>query len=329
MLFTLTEKSLCVVEKHVAAFTVGFDKDFNEVAPSWGRHGGPLTLAQSGSEVTLTRWKASGDATSALVVDSTVGPIDLGIAANEYVNRGAVDLPFLDATALGWASFGKPDGELILLDASAVATRFDAEGLFALVGLAGDTKDRFVYSGLSPVGAPGANSVALYTADICGKALCASGTESVHTEGDASGPVAVDEAGNVIAVFPDLAKNTQSMRGFAAAAIAPGSMKPTSEELFSRPGAGASLAAIAPTDDASGYAFFQPTLSFEYKNLIVQRYTADAELATDGPAHDALIPTKPNTDLRIFTDDTGRLWVGIATDAAKGESTFFVLARDS
>ena len=329
--FTITEKSLCVVEKHVAPFFVGFDAAFNELGPSWGRHGGPLTLTQDGSKISLSRWKASGDALSPLVLLPSTGPVELGIAATEYVNRVAVDLPFSEWTAVSWARFGAPAGELVLLASDKLDKRFDVEGLFTLAGIAGDKTNRIVHASLSAMAAPGAAKVGLYTADFCGTALCPMGAAETHVEGDASGPVAVDLDGNVFAMFPNLANATQTLRAYPALAIAPGATNPAGVEFFEMPGAGAALAALAPKGDSPGYVFLQPTIAFDYKNMVVQRFKIAAgmtgELVTDGVAHDALIPTKANTELRIFTDDAGRLWVGIGTDPMKGESTFFVLDR--
>jgi hypothetical protein len=328
--FALKDASLCVVAKYTAPFVVGFDANFVEIAPSWGRHGGPLTLAQSGKNVTLTRWKLPAATTGALTVASTAGPIDTAINAQIapamlFMNAWAIDLPFNDWTAVGWADFGSPNGELILLAGSAIDARFPATGVFAAEGLSAGGKNRILTASLSALGASGM-ATGFYSADVCGKALCTMGTAQVQTQGDASGPVARDTAGNAFAVFPNLASKKQEIAAWAAAQIAPGAAAPKGETLATLDGSGVSIAAKAPNTTSAGYVLFQPAVMFVNQDVVALRYTVSAgKVAAMGSATAAIVPAKAGTEVRLLADDQGRLWAGIATGAS--ESTFFVLER--
>ncbi len=333
--FTLADPALCVVAKYTAPFTVGFDTaTFAEIAPTWGRHGGPVTLVQSGKNVTLTRWKLPAGATGALTVASTVGPVDTAISPQIapqmlFMNAWAVDLPFNNWTALGWADFGTPNGELILLAGSAIDARFPASGVFAAEGLAAAGKNRILTASLSALGGSGA-STGLYTADMCGKALCAMGTAQAQKQGNASGPVARDAAGNVFAVFPDIGTKKQQIAGWAAAQIAPGAAAPAGAALATLDGSGVSIAAKAPSGNLPGFVLFQPAVMFVSQNVTVLHYAVAAgKIAALGTAAAGIVPAKAGSEVRLMSDDQGRLWAGIATGTNPNapESTFFVLDR--
>ncbi len=326
--FKLADTSLCVVAKYTAPFVVGFDTNFNEISPSWGRHQGPLTLKQEGGNVTLTRWKVPAGATGALTAE-VIGPIATQVAPAEFINATAVDLPFNNWTAIGWAKFMSPNGELLLLNDKTVAKRFNTEGLFAVAGLHALMKDRILSASFSEVGKPGAKTAGLYYADVCGQDLCASGTGNESASGDAGGPIAVDLDGNVFASFPSIAGDKQSVRGFAAGLIAPGKAPMGGGfPVFSLAGGGQAMAAMPPRNGSDGYILFQPdTKDFVYLDPIVQRYAVPSDVAPKGTPKPALTLAKAGTEIRLMSDDQGRIWVGVVTDAMKGESAFFVLDR--
>jgi hypothetical protein len=331
--FELKLTELCVVERHAAPFVVGFDENFVEIAPTWGRHQGPLTLAQSGNAFTLTRWKVPADPQGALTVESTQGPVDTAIPMNAapaslFLNAAAVDLPFGGWTAIGWADFGTPKGELLLVGANGIDKRHAVTSVYAVAGIAGQAKHRVLTSSASPLGMTGM-TLGLHATDLCDGVVCGGGTALVTKNGDASGPVVTDSAGHAIAAFPDIAKGTQALVGYGAEAVAPGKMPSDGATLATLDGSGTSLVALAPKADAAGIALFQPAVMFVPGDVVVQQYTVlDAKtLNAKGATKAAIVPKNPGTDVRMMRDDQDRIWIGLRIDATKPESAFFVLAR--
>ncbi|MBM4356820.1 MAG: hypothetical protein FJ096_01795 [Deltaproteobacteria bacterium] len=331
--FELKLAELCVVERHAAPFVVGFDENYVEIAPTWGRHQGPLTLAQTGNAFTLTRWKAPAEPSAPLTVESTAGPVDTAIPMNAapatlFLNAAAVDLPFGNFTAVGWADFGTPKGELLLVGANGIEKRHAVSSLYAVAGLTDKAKHRVLTSSASTLGATG-SAIGLHATDLCDGAICPSGTALITKQGDASGPVVTDSAGHALAVFPDIAKGTQSLVGYGAGAVAPGVTPAAGATLATLDGSGTSLVALAPTNEAAGIALFQPAVMFVPGDVLVQQYTVlDAKtLNAKGAAKAALVPKTPGTDVRMMRDDQDRIWVGLRIDTTKPESVFFVLAR--
>ena len=80
--FTLDVPELCLVAKYDAPFAAA-----SYAPPTWGRHGGPLTLAQAYNgptptdELTLTRWAVPTEATGTLTTMEVVGPFNAGVTA--------------------------------------------------------------------------------------------------------------------------------------------------------------------------------------------------------------------------------------------------------
>lgn len=331
--FDLLADDLCVVARYTAPFVVGFDENYKEIAPTWGRHGGPLTLEQTGNAFTLTRWKVPTEAEGALTVDSTLGPVDTAIPPNLapaslFLNAAAQDLPFGGFTAVGWAEYGSPKGELLLVGPTKIDARFGLTSLYAVAGLAGKDRHRVLTASASALGTVGSD-IGVHASDLCNGAVCANGTAVVTKSGDASGPVVTDAVGNAFAVFPNIAKGTQSLVGYGAGSIAPG-VKPTGgATLATLDGSGTSLAALAPTASAAGVVFFQPAVMFVPGDVVAQRFEAlDAKtLTAKGATAKAIVPKKMGTDVRLMVDGNGRLWVGLRTSTAMAESTFFALAR--
>ncbi len=326
--FAIDEPGLCLVGKHTAPFTMGYS-----IVPSWGHHGGPLTMVQSTSpvdEITLTRWAVPTTPTGPLTVAETVGPIDLDINQQTlFMNGSAVDLPTNGWTFVGWAAFGATDGEAIMLDQATVATRYNVAGLFAGVGVDdGAGTGRLLHSALTPLDAPTATDGAgLYAADICaGPTPC--GEHSVALGGDANGPVALDRDGTLFTTFPDLAGGTQTLRAFAGSEIAPAAAATPGTEIFTTSGSGTALAAMAPAGDAPGVVFLQVFngQTFMAEDVMAHDYAvAGGTVTPSGQLTGALTMATAGTAVNLMTDGDGRLWVAI--DTGTDEVTFYVLAR--
>ena len=343
--FELTEPGLCVVARYEAPFIVGFDENYVELAPTWGRHGGPLTLKQTGTAFTLARWKLPPGAEGNLALDGTPAPIESAISpmnapASLFLNASATDLPFGDWTLVGWSEFGTPKGEALLVGPKGIEQRLSTAGLYAVAGLHTQGRARILSASLSGLGQPG-STVGLYASDFCpaGPTFGACGANSgsvknglVTKAGDASGPVTVDHAGHAFAVFPSLASDEQTIMGYAAETIAPGAATPVATVLATLAGSGTSLAALAPSANEAGFAFFQPAQTFVPGNVLIQRYEVVQKgkaLAPKGAPSNAIVPKAPGSDVRLMVDDKGRLWASLRVDPKQSKSSFFVIDRRS
>lgn len=325
--FAIERDELCLVGKYDAAVEVGFF-----VSPTWGRHGGPLTASYEpapADQAALTRWQVPAGATGTLAPQTLHVP--LGIAASPvFFGAQAVDLPFEDWTLVSWTgNFGGTDGEALLLSGGAVAQRRAVVGWFAAVGL-GDAGDdgRVLHTSLTELGQPFAAQVpALYAADFCvGPVLC--GVSTVAAWGEASGPVATDQDSNVFVFQTAFSTGDQTLRAFAATTVAPGAAATAGDELFTVSGFGSELAALSPDHASPGLVLFQPfnPSTFEALDVVAQPYAvADDTVAIAGDPSMALSLVTANTAVTLMTDDSSRLWVGVATGA--GQSTFYVLGR--
>jgi hypothetical protein len=326
--FAIDEPGLCLVGKHTAPFAMGYS-----IVPTWGRHDGPLTMVQSLSPVdtiTLFRWALPATPTGPLTLSETEGPIDLAInQPSLFMNGAAVDLPSHSWTFVGWAAYGSTAGEAIMVDQAAVAARWNVAGLFAGVGVDdGAGAGRLLHSGLTPLDAPtAADGSGLYAADLCaGPTLC--GEHSVALGGDATGPVVLDQDGNLFTTFPDLGDGSQKLRGFTSAEIAPAAAATPGAEIFTTSGSGTALAALAPAGDAPGVVFLQVFngQTFLAENVIARDYdVTGGALTPNGPVATALTMVTAGTAVNLMTDGNGKLWVAI--DTGTDEVTFYVLAR--
>jgi hypothetical protein len=340
--FTIADPALCAVAVYDADALLGTDADagFYFRAPTWGRHGGPLTATpKDEGAVEITRWQvptaATGSLTAATELVANVVP------EGGFLGSQAIDLPFFGWTALSWTGqFPATQGELALTGGAAVEARYPVNGLFAGAGLAsmGGGHGRVVYAGLSALEDAASSENGLYAADSCGSegddprllpdgdGSCAAPT-LVAAWGDASGPVAADAQGNLFAVLASFGGD-QEARGFSAAAIARGAAPTEGDTLFVVPGFGTSLAALAPLEGDDGWLLFQPASSstFEALDVVAQRYAASDEgIEAEGQPATLLALTTPNTSLALLTDDDGRLWVGAPREG--GGSAFVVIAR--
>lgn len=328
---TLKDDTLCAVARYDAAEELGF------TAPSWGSHGGPLTVrAGMNGKFDLVRWTPPASAKGTLTRKEA--NVDGMIPAGAFLGGQAVDLPFFGWTAISWTgSFPDLTGEILLVKGSAVDKSYATNGAFATAGIsAANAQGRLLLTGLSAVGDAKAGANGLYAADTCGTAAQPSllpGQDatckapiSVTAWGDSSGPVTVDHDGNAFAVMTSF-DGTQEARGFDAASIARGAGTTAGVKLFTIPGFGANVAALAPTSTAPGIVVYQPSseTTFLPVDAIEQQYTVTGgKLAAVGALKPMLQATTADAFLYVMVDDQERLWVG--TDTAAG-ATYVVLAR--
>lgn len=332
-LFTLAQPSLCAVALYEADAMIV--QSFQ--TPTWGAHGGPLTMkAIDGGEVTLERWSLPAGPSGKLTKVDT--QVDAQIPAGAFAGSAAVDLPFYGWTAIDWSgAFPDTLGEVILIKGAKVEKRYPVNGAFALGGVASAAdKGRLLLTGLSAVGDSAAGTNGLYAADTCGDAAmpallpggnpaCKAPLE-VAAWGDASGPIAVDHDGNVFALTSSFSGD-QEARAFAAASIAAGAPATDGSKLFTLPGFGSALAALAPKGAAKGLVAFQPFdgMTFAAEDVIGQEFSVAAGAIKPEGTPTALIkPVTAGTALALFTDDQERIWVAVPTAAG---TTFVVLAR--
>lgn len=335
-LFTIEDSSLCAVAVYTAdALISSF-----ESSPTWGSHGGLLTVAKGAAagSLELTRWTAPSGASGALTGAKT--SIAAAIPGEFFAGVQALDLPFFGWTAASWtAKFPATGGEALLLSGDTVAARYDVNGFFSVAGVGDATAGRMLYSGLSALGAPGDSINGLYAADSCGTAAqmprlvpngdatCAA-PSAVAPWGEASGPVAVDGAGNVFAVMTNFSSSDQEARGFEASTVKRGAPATSGVTLFKMSGFGGALAAIAPDATSAGLLAFQPSdaATFAALDVIAQRYSATSgALKAEGNTSVLLKLTEAETLLTMTADDQDRLWVG-GPNGASG-TLIVVLAR--
>ncbi|WP_437478463.1 hypothetical protein WME75_30330 [Sorangium sp. So ce1014] len=312
-LFSLVDPAWCAVAVYRTDEELGF------ASVTWGRHGGPM-LARSDAEgaVEIVRLTPPDEADGALAAARTT--VDAGLPDGAFLGGQAVDLPFFGWTAISWTrAFPDTRGELVLIEDRAVAKRYEVNGFFAAAAVEG----RLLHTGLSPLGDPAAGPNGLYAADRCGAAgqdarLVPEGDAScaepaaVAAWGDSSGPVAADLRGNVFAVLPS-ADGTQQARGFAASAIARGAGPAEGDVLFSLPGSGMSLAALAPEQGAPGLLVFQPSDPATYEALapVAVAFSDDGgRVRADGSPAPLLELATAGTSLALLADDANRLWIG-------------------
>ncbi|WP_437605980.1 hypothetical protein WMF20_33700 [Sorangium sp. So ce834] len=314
--FSLVDPAWCAVAVYTTDEEIGF------ASVTWGRHGGPMfARSDAGGAAEIVRLTPPEGADGELAAASTT--IDAGVPDGAFLGAQAVDLPFFGWTALSWTSaFPDTLGEVILIEdraVRAVAERYEVNGFFAAAAVEG----RLLYTGLSPLGDPAAGANGLYAADRCGAAgqdarLVPEGDAScaapaaVAAWGDSSGPVAADLRGNVVAVLPS-ADGTQEARGFATEAIARGAGPTEGDVLFSLPGSGTSLAALAPEQGAPGVVVFQPSDPATYEALApVAVATSDdgGRVRAEGSPAPLVELATAGTQLSLFTDDANRLWIG-------------------
>jgi hypothetical protein len=325
-LFTIADASFCAVAMYEADESIGFQ------VPSWGAHGGPLWFQAdtSGGGVTIERWKAPAGATGALTKQTT--HVDAKIPDGAFAGAQAIDLPFFGWTAISWTgAFPDTTGQIELIEGSAVDRAFAVNGVYGLAAVGDATSGRLLHTGLSPIGAPTVDTNGLYAADACdmpkpdlGAGTGCQAPAAIAAWGDSSGPVAVDHDGNAFVVLASFGMGNQEARGFAAADVARGAAPTEGTSLFTLPGFGSSLAAIAPRDAHPGLLVFQPfDMDATPLDVIAQAYTTNGGLVAEGTPATFLALTAPVSPW-FMVDDADRLWVAVPGDT---KTTFVVIAR--
>jgi len=335
--FMIEDASLCVVAMYTAPIEVGQDANFYTAAPSWGRHGGPLIVKPgpmgNPDQVTLTRLTPPAMSGAAMTAATT--EVDLNAGGTFFLGSEAIDLPASSWTLLSWTGMAAV-GEVVAVDDKTVAKKYPNVGFYAAATVAGQSKQRLVHTGLTKLndGDDKGGATGLYAADFCsGPALCDDpGPQSIHAWGKATGALAADGDGNVFAINTDPAflggDDTQTLLAFPATSIAAGSGPAAGVEMFTMPGFGSALAAMAPKAGSHGYIFFQPhdPMSYAALNVVAMRYSSDGTaMAPESAAADAITMIAQPTQAMLMNDDQGRLWMSINSDT--NESTFYLIDR--
>lgn len=302
-------------------------------APSWGSHGGPLQAIPGVDTVVVTRWSVVNNAT---LTAATASATTTGVPVDAFWGGLAVETAATSDTCgdhrlihLGWtgADFVN-QGQLVTVGDGAAASQAQATGLYGMAGVG----SRLFYTGISAVGGPNANDLALYSADgdPCTQAIGAS-QKLAAGWGLAAGPVAADVDGNVFAVMTDYLVGTQELRGFKALdAGGAGPITPVQGATFD--GFGDGLAAVPPTPALPGLVVLQPNdgASFAYLDLVGQEYTSAGGSLELGATRDVVHFGADDTNVSLFTDDQGRLWIGVPyheKNAPFQSTRFYVLGR--
>ena len=310
--FTLDVPELCLVAKYDAPFAAA-----SYAPPTWGRHGGPLTLAQAYNgptptdELTLTRWAVPTEATGTLTTMEVVGPFNAGVTGSDPFFAGvAVDLPDTALTLVGWAD-STLAGQLIALDGTTVADSWDVHGYFWGAALSDGTTTRLLHSSLSELDATTSDTSGVYASDWNAASPATPTNATVDTWGLANGPVTVDAEGNAFAVMTDYINGNQTLRAWPSTTVAPGTAAP------------------AGTD---GLAFYQPQ-TFDGNGVVsedvtLQRYEVVGDaIEAVGAATTGIDLVTDNTEVVLFVDGAGRLWVGVADSLSS--AIFYVFDRDA
>jgi hypothetical protein len=328
--FTISDATFCAVAVYTADETLSSQ-------PSWGSHGGPLTLVAdaTGGGVTLERWTAPSGVMG--VLTKTTTHVAAGVPTGAYLNAQANDLPFFQWTAISWTGPGTATtGEIALIAAGAVATTYTANGPFWLAGISdGAGQGRLLFTGLSPLGAPTTDTNGLYAADACsaptqelGAGTGCAASQLIDAWDEYSGPIALDKNGNAIVVLTSATADTQEARGYTAAQVARGAPAAKGTTLFSIDGYSGSLAALAPTATAPGLVVFEPfdATSYFALDVIEQVYsvTGGVVAASGAPTTLLTVPTMMTTGPSFITDEADRLWVAVSGTTS---TTYVVLQR--
>ncbi len=323
--FTIADASFCAVAVYTAPEAIGYQ------VPTWGSHGGPLVVQQgTGTGVTLERWTAPTGTTGTMTVQTT--PVAAALPATTFLGAQALDLPFFGWTAISWTNpFPDSTGQFELIASGAIATSYTVNGPYGAAAVAASSLGRLLYTGLSPLGAPTTSVAGLYAADACSSPAQALGTGTdcspsalVDAWGDSTGPVVTDSTGDVFAVLPTVAAQTQEARGFLASSVARGAAATAGVSLFTMAGSSVALAALAPSAAHPGLVILQPAdLTYTPLDVVAQKFTTGSSLVATGTPT-KLLTVAPGQGLSFLVDGTERLWVAVNGTAS---TRYVVLAR--
>jgi hypothetical protein len=327
-LFALETDALCVVARYDAP---GFVLSSYGVQPTWGAHGGLLTGdyltdLEDGpiTAIEVTRWSMPM-AVEGLLAAETI-EVDLtDLLADDASFGGAQIIDVGDGTS-AFAYTGADfftEGGLVFFDEEGA---IEVDLLIGGFGLGVDPSTGLpIYSALAPLQEVEAGSAGLFGTVPCdeGGLVCGGTT---HAEwGDSTGPVAVDEDGNVFAVMTSF-DGTQTARGFSSTEIELGT-EVDGTDLFTVDGFGSPLAALAPTAAADGLLVYQATNDETFlpeTPIFVPFAEGDVAIGPTGEPAVLLTPAVEGAAVSFVADGEGRIWVGVGTD---GGTTFAVLAR--
>ncbi len=324
--FAIADASFCAVAVYTAPEALDYQ------VPTWGSHGGPLVVQPgTGTGVTLERWTAPTGTTGTMTVQTT--PVAAALPASTFLGAQALDLPFFGWTAISWTNpFPNSTGQFEMIASGAVATSYTVNGPYGVATVAAASSlGRLLYTGLSPLGAPTTKVSGLYAADACSSPAQALGTGTdcsasalVDAWGDSTGSVVTDSNGDVFAVLPTIAAQTQEARGFLASSVARGATATAGVPLFTMAGSSVALAALAPSAANPGLVIFQPAdVSYTPLDVVDQKFTTTSSLAVVGTPTKLLTVTA-GQGLSFLVDGTQRLWVAVSGTSS---TTYVVLAR--
>ncbi|HVY47596.1 MAG TPA: hypothetical protein VHB21_17020 [Minicystis sp.] len=339
-LFSIADDALCAT----ALYEGDGAFDFHTTAIAFGAQGGPVILEPSttSGSVDVSRYAPTpGQPKGSFTVATHT--VAAQIPHGAFLGPQALDLGFFGWTAIGYSgAFPDTAGEVVLLAGDAVAARYPVNGPFAFGAVVDDAdRGRLLYTGLSKLDDAAADVNGLYAADSCGTSTSSPSLEpdgsgacppptEVSAWGDASGPVAVDALGDAFAVMASFTGD-QEARGFAHAAIARGEPPTDGTTMFTMPGFGSALAAIAPTPVDDGILAFQPSdgTTFQALDVVGQRYhLASGALATSGTPAPLLHFAAADTAVSMATDSSSRLWVAATRGSGPtAKLVFVVIAR--
>ena len=329
--FTIDDPAFCAV----AVYTAGEPPSSQ---PSWGSHGGPLTvvLDSAGGGVTLERWTAPAGAMGALT--KATAHVAAGVPMGANLGAQANDLPFFGWTAIAWTGPGTATtGQIALIAAGAVASTYSANDPYWLAGFTGGAAEgRLLHTGLSPIGAPSTDVNGLYAADACsspqqelGAGTGCGAPMRIDAWDEDPGPIALNKNGDAFVVLVSPSTGTQEARGYGAAQVASGAPPVMGATLFTVDGYSGSLAALTPTASAPGLLVFQPVdeTTNDALDVIEQAYTVSGGVvAASGTAAKMLtVPAMMTTGVSFITDGADRLWVAVPG----GSSTTYVVLQRS
>lgn len=327
-LFQILDEDLCLY-KVIDAPSI--DASANQ--PSWGSHGGPLQVIPGTDTLSVVRWTLGP---SDVLTDSTTSVSTTGIPADAFWGGLAVETAPSSQTCgdkarihLAWTgSDFMNQGQVVTIGEGAAASQQQATGVYGMAGFGA----RLFYTGLSAADGPNANELGLYVADsdACDDAVTSAG-KLAQGWGLAQGPVAVDLDGNVFAVMTDYVAGTQELHGYAAdEAQGAGPIAGHVGATFD--GFGDAFAAIAPSGAKPGLVMMQTNdaTTFEYLDVVGQEYGSAGGDLTFGLTKDVLHFVAPNTNVSMFSDDQGRVWIGVPyhqKNAAFESTKFYVFGR--
>jgi hypothetical protein len=321
--FTIQGDELCAVERVDAEALVLTPYG---TTPTWGRHGGPLTLVVADPILRVQRWTASGSSLSLSAEDAFPAPmVPSGAFWGPMVVDAMAATEEVSVAAWTGANFQTEGGLVVMGNDNSVSV--GALGVFGL----GARGSRLLWTGISPAGSTTAGPAAMHRGGVgpLGMTFDVTDDGTVAAWADATGPLVFDAGDNAFAVMTALA-GTQELRGFAAADIEAGDPPTAGVTLGTLDGFGDALAAVAPAGSDPGLVVMQPNdgTSFAHLDVVAIPYSIDAgAIVAAGGASTLLALATADTNVTLMTDDTGRLWVGAANAEGGMGSVFFVLDR--